>query len=97
MANTMHAGDFFGEIAALTGTVRSANVITEEESELLIIPAKVIRRLARQYQGLRESFYLTIAERLSRIELPRGTGMDQQLLRELRTSQPDMETEPTPV
>ena len=96
MANMMRAGDFFGEIAALTGAARSANVITEEESELLIIPATVMRRLARQYDGLRQIFYLTIAERLSRIELPRGTGMDQQLLRELRTSQPDMEAEPAP-
>jgi hypothetical protein len=32
-------------------------------------------------------------ERLSQTELPRGTGFDQQLLRDLRTSQPDMETE----
>lgn len=96
MANTMRAGDFFGEIAALTGAARSANVITEEESELLIIPATVMRRLASQYEGLRRIFYLTIEERLTRIELPRGTGMDQQLLRELRTSQPDREPEPAP-
>jgi len=38
--------------------------------------------------------YTTIGERLSLTELPRGTGFDQQLLRDLRTSQPDMETEP---
>jgi hypothetical protein len=35
-----------------------------------------------------------IGERLSQTELPRGTSFDQQLLRELRTSQPDMEPEP---
>ncbi len=39
-------------------------------------------------------FQLTLGERLSLTELPRGTGFDQQLLRELRTSQPDMEPEP---
>jgi DHA3 family macrolide efflux protein-like MFS transporter len=95
MAGPMRAGDFFGEIAALTSAVRSANVITEEESELLIIPSKVMRRLARQYVGLRQIFYETIAQRLSRIELPRGAGMDQQLLRELRTDPPELQTEPT--
>jgi hypothetical protein len=35
-----------------------------------------------------------IGERLSLTELPRGTGFDQQLLHELRTVQPDMETKP---
>jgi hypothetical protein len=39
-------------------------------------------------------FYTIIGERLSQTELPRGTSFDQQLLRELRTDQPDMETEP---
>jgi len=33
-------------------------------------------------------------ERLSQTELPRGTGFDQQLLRDLRSIQPDMEMEP---
>jgi hypothetical protein len=36
-------------------------------------------------------FYTTIGERLSQTELPRGTNFDQQLLRELRTSQPQKE------
>ena len=91
IAGTMREGDFFGEIAALTGTARTANIITEEESEFLIIPSKVMRQLAKQYDGLRHMFYTTIAQRLSRIELPRGTSLDQELLRELRTIQPDME------
>jgi hypothetical protein len=38
--------------------------------------------------------HTTIGERLSLTELPRGTAFDQQLLRELRTNQPEMETEP---
>jgi len=32
---------------------------------------------------------------LSIIEMPRSVGLDQELLRELRTTQPDMENEPT--
>jgi CRP-like cAMP-binding protein len=86
--NNLFEGDFFGEIAALTGAQRTANVITEEASEFLIIPSKVMRRLAKQYDGLREIFYATMAERLNRIELSRGTSLDQQMLRELRTNRP---------
>ena len=84
----MQEGDFFGEIAALTGAARTANIITEEESEFLIIPSKVMRQLAKQYDGLRQVFYTTMAQRLSKIELPRGTTLDQDLLRELRTNLP---------
>src|SRR5688500_9489375 len=88
IVSTMREGDFFGEIAALTGVARTANIITEEESEFLIIPSKVMRQLAKQYDGLRQVFYTTMAQRLSRIELPRGTSLDQDLLRELRTNLP---------
>jgi hypothetical protein len=37
-----------------------------------------------------------IGERLSMMELPHGMGFDQQLLRELRTNQPEIEREPAP-
>ena len=85
----LHEGDFFGEVAALTGSVRTANVITEEDSEFLIIPSKVLRRLADQYSSLKEVFYTTIAERLSVTDLPIGTKLDQGLLRELRSNAPE--------
>lgn len=84
--NYLYEGDFFGEVAALTGMQRTANIITEEECEFLIIPSKVMRRLAEKYDDLREVFYSAMTERLSRIELPRGTSLDQNLLRELRTN-----------
>ena len=95
----LHEGDFFGEVAALTGMMRTANVITEEDSEFLIIPSKVLKRLAKRYPALNVMLHTTIGERLSLTELPRGTGFDQQLLRELRTEQPDlpdMKEEPAP-
>jgi len=94
--NVMHEGDFFGEVAALTGLARTANIITEEESEFLIIPAKVMQKLTRQYAALGVRLHTTIGERLSLTELPRGTSFDQQLLRELRTSQPDVAAESAP-
>ncbi len=92
--NYLHEGDFFGEVAALTGMQRTANIITEEDCEFLIVPSRVLKKLARNYPSLNVMFYTTIGERLSQTEMPRGTGFDQQLLRELRTSQPDMETKP---
>jgi hypothetical protein len=52
----------------------------------LIIPAKVMKRLAKEYEGPRRVFYATMAERLKRIELVRGAALDQELLRELRTN-----------
>ena len=45
--NYLREGEFFGEVAALTRMQRTANVITEEGSEFLIIPSKVLKRLAR--------------------------------------------------
>lgn len=90
----LKAGEFFGEVAALTGMQRTANIITEEDSEFLILPSKVMKRLTGQNAALNVMLHATIGERLSLTELPRGTGFDQQLLRDLRTSQPDMKEEP---
>jgi len=92
--NILRDGDFFGEVAALTGAVRTANIITEEESEFLVVPAKVLRHLTRNYEEVRMMLQTTMIDRLSMIDQPRGVGMDQQLLRELRTVQPDTEKEP---
>ena len=92
--NILRDGDFFGEVAALTGAVRTANIITEEESEFLVVPSKVLRNLTQNYEGVRMMFQTTMIDRLSLIDQPRGTGFDQQLLRDLRTNQPDMQTEP---
>jgi hypothetical protein len=86
--NYLQEGDFFGEVAALMGAQRTANVITEEDCELLIIPSKVLKQLTQKYEGLREMFYATMTERLNQTELPRGATLDQQLLRDLRTSVP---------
>ena len=86
MLSTLREGDFFGEVAALTGRARTANVITEEPSQFLIIPAKVLRKLTSRYADLRDVFYTTMTERLSVTDLPLGTALDQNLLKELRTA-----------
>ncbi|MCI0550952.1 MAG: cyclic nucleotide-binding domain-containing protein [Anaerolineae bacterium] len=84
--NILRDGDFFGEVAALTGAQRTANIITEEESEFLVIPSKVLRNLTQNYEGVRVMFQTTMIDRLSLIDQPRGTSFDQQLLRQLRTN-----------
>jgi CRP-like cAMP-binding protein len=91
--NYLNEGDFFGEVAALTGVERTANVITEEDSELLIIPSKLMRRLAQTYEGLNKIFFETMAQRLSQIEIAHGISPDQSLLRELRTNSTVLENE----
>jgi MFS family permease/CRP-like cAMP-binding protein len=94
--NYLHEGDFFGEVAALTGMPRTANIITEEDSEFLILPSKIIKGLTKNYPALNVMLHTLIGERLSQTELPRGTSYDQQLLLELRSKQPDMEEQPVP-
>lgn len=92
--NYLREGEFFGEVAALTGMPRTANIITEEDCEFLILPSKVMHRLVQKYPSLNVMLHTLIGERLSQTELPRGTGFDQQLLHDLRTPQPDMEKAP---
>src|SRR4029453_2636612 len=42
---TMGEGDFFGEIAALTGSRRTANAVAEQPTTLLEVPATTLRRV----------------------------------------------------
>jgi CRP/FNR family cyclic AMP-dependent transcriptional regulator len=43
--NEMRAGDLFGEIAALTGTTRNADVAAVDNTNLLQVPAHTMRNL----------------------------------------------------
>jgi CRP-like cAMP-binding protein/Na+/melibiose symporter-like transporter len=86
--STMAEGDFFGEIAALTGTPRTANVVTEESTTLLQVPAKNLKMLMDDPQ-LRYLFLSKLTERLGTthvVDLPRIASLDQEALRELRTA-----------
>ncbi|MEO8840107.1 MAG: cyclic nucleotide-binding domain-containing protein [Kofleriaceae bacterium] len=50
----LHSGAFFGEIALVGGTTRTASVIAHEDSWLLEIPAKAIETAAQKHPQLAE-------------------------------------------
>jgi len=84
----MSPGDFFGEIAALTGVARTADVVTTEHTRLLQVQAKTLRSLMSN-PTMSALFLSKMAERLNRTtinELPRFAGVDQQDALEIRTA-----------
>jgi CRP-like cAMP-binding protein len=87
----MTRGDYFGEIAALTGSPRTANVMADEPTTLLQVPAATLRRLMH-HPAINQLVLATMSERLSRTaaitDLPRFAGVDQAAARELRTESP---------
>jgi CRP-like cAMP-binding protein len=90
--STMNAGDFFGEIAALTGRPRTANVVADEPAELLEVSADTLKSLMGD-PAIDKLVKTRMLERLARTsvsDLPRFAGLDQQSLRELRTERPEM-------
>jgi MFS family permease len=79
-------GDFFGEIAAITGSPRTANVVTEDFTEVLEIPASTLREL-RGVPEMDRLINLKLSERLTRTsnaDLVRLAGLDQRDMRDLR-------------
>jgi CRP-like cAMP-binding protein/sugar phosphate permease len=88
--STMNAGDFFGEIAALTGVPRTANVVAQDRSELIEVNADTLRALMTD-PAIGDLVKTRMAERLAASQisdLPRFSGLDQASLRELRTELP---------
>jgi len=85
--SSMTPGDYFGEIAALTGAARTADVVAEENTSLLQVPAQAMRNLMGN-PALGALFLAKMTERLGRTsinELPRFAGVDQQDARDLRS------------
>ena len=85
--STMTAGDLFGEIAALTGSLRTADVVAEDDSTLLEVPADTLRRLMA-IPDFSLIVHGKMSERLARTanlaDLPRFGGIDQTALRQAR-------------
>jgi CRP-like cAMP-binding protein len=57
-------GDFFGEMALLSGAVRSATVTAEADGEVLELPADVLLQIARRHPHLAHSLRRFYRQRL---------------------------------
>ncbi|MCH7586695.1 MAG: MFS transporter [Chloroflexi bacterium] len=92
--STMSEGDFFGEIAALAGSKRTADVVAVEKTTLWKISAANLKILIKDPQ-LKKLFHSKMHERLNRTQvadLPRLAGVDQEFLADLRTPRLKAET-----
>ncbi len=85
---TLNAGDFFGEIAAITGMPRTANVVVDEPVKLLRVSAAGLQEMMQKTE-LNRLFLSTMTERMARmnmIDMPKYTGVDEKTARELRSN-----------
>ncbi len=87
----MGAGDFFGEIGALLETPRTADVVADENTELMRVPGRNLNILLQEPR-LRYLILSKLTERVDRThiaDLPRLASLDPEALRDLR--RPDRE------
>jgi CRP-like cAMP-binding protein len=84
--STMGPGDFFGEIAALTGSRRTANVVADADTTVLEVPAAALRSIM-DIPTVSSLILSKLTERLTRTanaDLVRLAGLDQRDLKDLR-------------
>jgi MFS family permease len=88
--SAMGPGDFFGEIAAITGSPRTANVVADQPTELLEVPAATLKALM-DVPAMNSLITSKLQERLTRTanaDLIRLAGLDQRDLKDLRRRRP---------
>ncbi|MEO8461755.1 MAG: MFS transporter [Chloroflexota bacterium] len=88
--SAMGAGDFFGEIAAITGSQRTANVVADEPTDFIEVPAATLKGLM-DVSAIEELVNSKLRERLTRTanaDLIRLAGLDQRDLKDLRRRRP---------
>ena len=91
--STMGAGDFFGEIAALTGSPRTADVVVTRPTTLMEVPAETLRAVMAvpEVDSLVTSTLTERLQRMNQTDLPRLATMDRSALRVLKKRVPVVE------
>ena len=82
----MGPGDFFGEIGALTGSPRTANVVADDTTEVLEVPGDTLKSLM-DLPEMNALINSKLTERLGRTQstdLVRLSRPDQGALKDLR-------------
>jgi MFS family permease len=85
--STMEPGDYFGEIASLTGAARTADVVADQASQLLQVTGTILKMMMAQ-PAFSQMVLKRMSERLARTsihDLPRMAGVTAQDARELRS------------
>jgi MFS family permease len=97
--STMGAGDFFGEIAALTGSARTADVVVTRPTTLMEVPAETLRAVMAvpEVDSLVTSTLTERLQRMNQTDLPRLATMDRSALRVLKKKVPVADAPPAVV
>jgi CRP/FNR family transcriptional regulator, cyclic AMP receptor protein len=66
--NTLHGGDFFGEIAIFESAARSATAIAKSESELLMLQPEKFKQIIYQKPDMAFEIFRELSARIRRRE-----------------------------
>ncbi len=66
IAELKNSGEFFGEIAAITGEIRSASVITQGKTVVKRFPGEKIFEIINKYPEIAEKIFKAMSERLKK-------------------------------
>lgn len=78
VAGTLGAGEFFGEMSLITGEERTADVIANEETTVLVIDRPALAPLLEQHPELVEHLSRVLAERQARLAELESAGQAPQ-------------------
>jgi CRP-like cAMP-binding protein len=66
---TLHAGQCFGEMAAISPGNRTADIIAKEDCEIIIVERDVVKDLLNQANPIAKIFIQSLVERIARMTL----------------------------